>query len=109
VPRKHAEAELRALWQREMPIAVYQPRWLNCITERGAVTALAFTLPRSSPSHLGPIDDTRMLDILRYAQGRYGTTLDYLMRTAEGLHSKGIHDAEVRRLAALARRHGLVD
>ena len=43
----------------------------------------------------------------RDRQGRYGTTLEYLARTAEGLRSQGLRDREIERMLALARRHGL--
>lgn len=107
VPRERGHEELQRLWLREMPTGVYDPRWLVCRTERGAIKALAFTLSRSSPSYTGPIGDEEMVKILRDARGRYGTTLDYLLATAEGLRKLGICDAEIERLAALARRHGL--
>jgi cation transport protein ChaC len=53
------------------------------------------------------LPDEHVLDILRHARGRYGTTLDYLMETAAALAAHGIPDQEVGRLVALARRHGL--
>jgi glutathione-specific gamma-glutamylcyclotransferase len=107
VTHQRAEQELERLWAREMPTGVYDPRWLPCSTTAGPVTALAFTLPRSSPSYTGAIDDTQMLQILRTASGRYGTTLEYLLRTAQGLRQHGIRDREIERLAAMSRRHGL--
>ena len=45
----------------------------------------------------------------RRRAGRYGSTLDYLLRTAERLDQLGIRDAEVSRLVDLAERHGLTD
>jgi glutathione-specific gamma-glutamylcyclotransferase len=104
VSRQRAEQELERLWQREMPTGVYDPRWVRCTTARGEVSALAFTLSRTSPSFTGAIDDEQMLHILRTARGRYGTTLEYLLETADGLRRHGIRDREIERLAALARR-----
>ena len=108
LPRAQAEGELERLWAREMPTGVYEPRWLACRTPRGVVPALAFTLNRRSEAYLGPIDDTRMLHILRHASGRYGTTLDYLADTSSALREHGVHDAEIERLMVLARRHRLI-
>ena len=99
VPRSAAADVLAQLWQREMPTGVYDPRWLACRTPHGEVSALAFTLSRLS--------DERLLDILRHASGRYGTTLDYLLATARCLADRGIRDREIERLVSLARRHGL--
>jgi glutathione-specific gamma-glutamylcyclotransferase len=107
VPRSHAAEALEALWQREMPTGVYDPRWLPCRTAQGEVSALAFTLSRKSPQHTGRLSEAQLVEILRSARGRYGTTLDYLLRTARSLAERGVRDREIERLVALSRRHGL--
>ena len=107
IARGRVEEELPRLWAREMPTAVYDARWLPCRTPQGPVRALGFTLSRGSPNYTGPLDDARMIDILRSARGRYGTTLDYLLETARGLAGRGIRDPEIERLVTLARRHAL--
>lgn len=105
-----AHATLDALWEREMPGGgVYRPRWIDCHTPRGRLPALAFTLSPAHPSHVGRLDDAALLQVLRQARGRYGSTLDYLLRTAARLEQLGIRDAEVSRLVDLAERHGLTD
>lgn len=103
----NALQELHRLWAREMPTGVYDARWLPCGTPAGRVRALAFTLSHDSPAYTGPVGDDHMVDILRTAHGRYGSTLDYLVDTAHGLRGHGIHDREIERLVALARRHAL--
>lgn len=108
VPQAQAQAQLRQLWRREMPRAVYDPRWLRCLTPAGPVSALAFTLSRRSPSYTGELDDATLVAILRDSAGRYGTTLDYVLRTAQALASLGIRDREVERVLRLAARAGLV-
>ncbi len=108
IARDHAPSELERLWRREMPTGVYDPRWLACRTAHGPVQALAFTLSRRSPQHLGRLPDAQMLDVLRHARGRYGTTLEYLVETARALQERGVRDREIERLVALARRHRLV-
>ena len=108
IPRERGRDELDRLWLREMPTGVYDPRWLRCQTDAGEVMALAFTLSRRSPNYTGRIDDPAMLAILRHARGRYGTTLDYLVRTAEALQQHRMCDRESARLLALARQEGLV-
>ena len=107
VPTSRAADELERLWQREMPTGVYDPRWLPCQTAHGTVHALAFTLSRRSPNFTGHIDDAQMLHILRHASGRYGTTLDYLLRTADALRDCAVRDREIERLVRLARSEGL--
>lgn len=108
VPRAQAERELRLLWRREMPRAVYDPRWLRCHTPHGPVRALAFTLSGFSPSYTGPLDEARLLRVLQTCRGRYGTSLDYVLRTAHALRKSGIRDEAVERLVALAQLHGLI-
>lgn len=108
IPKERGREELDRLWLREMPTGVYDPRWLRCQTAHGDVMALAFTLSRRSPNYTGRIDDPALLAILRHAHGRYGSTLDYLVRTAEALRQHRMCDAESERLLALARREGLV-
>lgn len=107
VARERAVDELERLWRREMPTGVYDARWLNCRTPKGNVQALAFTLSRRSPQHVGRLPDAQMIEILRHSRGRYGTTLDYLVQTAGALRARGVHDREIERLVALARHHGL--
>lgn len=103
IAQAQVEDELPRLWEREMPTATYDPRWLPCRTPAGPVRALGFTLARSSPSLLAPLPDEQMRHILRHAHGRYGSTLEYLLETAASLRRCGIRDREVERLARLAR------
>jgi len=107
VERQHAQAQLERLWLREMPTGVYDPKWLPCRTPQGRINALAFTLSRNSPAHTGTLSDPQMVDILRCANGRFGSTLDYLLETASSLRGCGIRDRDVERLVALARQHAL--
>jgi glutathione-specific gamma-glutamylcyclotransferase len=107
VPRARAADTLDALWAREMPTGVYDPRWLPCRTAQGEVRALAFTLNRKSPQHTGRLPDERLVEILRHSRGKYGSTLEYLLATAQCLSERGVRDREIERLVALSRRHGL--
>ena len=102
-----AADELARRWLREMPSGVYDPRWLRCQTAAGDVLALGFTLSRRSPNFTGRLDDAEMLHILAHAKGRYGSTLDYLLRTAEALRAHRMCDRESERLLVLARQRGL--
>jgi len=106
---RHAGDALERLWAREMATGVYDPRWLPCRTAAGVVPALAFTLSRRSPSFTGRLGDAALLTVLRDARGACGSTLDYLVHTAQALRRHGIVDPELERLVALARRDGLLD
>ena len=107
IPRARVADELERLWRREMPTGVYDPRWLACRTAHGEVQAMAFTLSRRSPQHTGRLADAQLMDILRHARGRYGSTLEYLLETARALRERGVHDREIERLVALVRQHRL--
>ena len=107
IPHARAHGELERLWLREMPAGVYDPKWLPCRTPQGVVRALAFTLDRRSPSHTGRVDDEQMVEILRTANGRFGSTLSYLVETATSLRNCGIRDRDIERLVDLARRNAL--
>jgi cation transport protein ChaC len=100
VAQSEADEVLQRLWAREMPMDVYTPVWLPCQTPQGAVKALAFTLPRSSPSFTGSLAPETYRHIFKNASGRFGTTLDYAQQTYDSLRLHGIDD---RALAALLR------
>ena len=107
IEQSRVASELRRLWGREMPMGVYDPKWLACRTPQGMVRGLAFTLSKRSPSHTGALPDGELVEILRTANGRYGSTLAYLVETARSLRTCGIRDRDVERMVALARRHAL--
>lgn len=102
VRAKAAQDVLARLWEREMPMSVYEPRWLSCPTPQGAVRALAFTLARQHPSYTGELSQARLQDIFRQAVGRFGSTRDYAVQTLHALRERGIEDRALARLIRLA-------
>ncbi|WP_198969970.1 gamma-glutamylcyclotransferase [Xylophilus sp. ASV27] len=94
---------LAALWEREMVTGVYDPRWLRCATPQGPVSALAFTLSRTSPSHTGMLSDEDYRRIFAAASGRFGSTRDYAHSTYEALRRLGIEDRALARLLRLSQ------
>jgi cation transport protein ChaC len=92
------------LWQREMKLAVYDPRWLDAQTPQGPVRALAFTLSRKSPSHTGELTEEQYRAIFALASGIYGTTFDYAHRTLEELKRHDIRDRNLERLLRMIRK-----
>lgn len=103
VDRAHARQVLINLWQREMALAVYDPRWLPCQTHQGEVRALAFTLSRRSPSHTGVLSEDQYRHIFAQACGIYGTTHDYAQATYDELCRMGIDDRALGKLLAIAK------
>lgn len=102
LPHDHVEAAMPALWAREMPNPVYDPRWLRAETAQGPVPALAFTLHPHSPNHTGHLSDAQYRDIFAHARGRYGSTLDYARQTLDGLRRHDIEDRALARLLKIA-------
>ena len=102
--RDHVESALPALWAREMPNGVYDPKWLRCRTQQGDVQALAFTLSRRSPSHTGVLSEDVYRQIFSDSCGRYGTTREYAQLTYDKLRTLGIHDQALGKLLALVSR-----
>jgi len=98
VKQAQVPATLALLWEREMPSAVYDPRFLRCNTPQGDVTALTFTLSRKSPSFTGTLSPKQYHQIFSAARGRYGTTLDYAQQTYDSLLQHGIHDKKLEAL-----------
>jgi len=103
IPHDEVEGVMPALWDREMPDPVYDPKWLRCRTAQGPVQALAFTLSRQSPSFTGPLSPAQYREIFAHARGRYGSTLDYAQQTFDGLLAHGIRDHALERLLRHAR------
>ena len=103
LPREQVPSVLPALWEREMPNAMYDPRWLRCRTAQGDVKALAFTLSRRSPNHAGVLSEAHYRQIFSSACGRYGTTREYAQLTYDKLRMLGIDDQALGRLLALAQ------
>ncbi|MEG0053716.1 MAG: gamma-glutamylcyclotransferase [Comamonas sp.] len=102
IAQTDAPAVLKQLWQREMPNAVYDPRWLPCKTAHGTVKALAFTLSRQSPHHTGELPPEEYRRIFAQAQGIYGTTRDYAQATFDELQRMGIRDKALQKLLSYA-------
>ena len=98
VPSHDIPRVLTRLWQREMPNAVYDPKWLQCQTHEGPVQALSFTLSRQSPSYTGQLSDRQYQKIFSQAVGRYGSTLDYALQTYACLREHGIDDHALKML-----------
>ncbi|QEA11760.1 gamma-glutamylcyclotransferase [Comamonas flocculans] len=102
VPRAQVPAVFPQLWQREMPLPVYEPRWLRCRTAGGQVQALGFTLSRAHPAWTGTLSDADYRRIFHSAQGRYGSTRDYAEQTLHELRRRGIRDRALERIVGIA-------
>ncbi|QEY62007.1 gamma-glutamylcyclotransferase [Metapseudomonas lalkuanensis] len=96
LPGEQLEEHLFALWQREMPDAAYQPKWLNCQLVGGpSVQALGFVLRRDFACYAGALPDHVLRQVFDNASGRYGSTRDYVERTASILRANAMPDRKL--------------
>jgi cation transport protein ChaC len=100
-----AEQELRILWRREMMLGSYVPRWLKVKCQTETITALTFVVNRDAPTYAGKLSDQAVVGVLARATGHYGSAVDYLLRTVEGLRHCGIRDVRMERLRDMALTH----
>lgn len=85
--------EFETLWYREMAMGSYRPAWLNCRLADGRTQpALAFVMRRDVKSYAGRLPDAIIREVFDCAQGRYGTTRDYVVRTVKALREAGMAD-----------------
>jgi cation transport protein ChaC len=90
IPARQGHETLHALWQREMPLATYDPRWLQCSTPRARCPGLHPVAAQPQPlRHAAPEQYQR---IFAESAGIYGTTRDYALATYDGLQAMGIRD-----------------
>jgi cation transport protein ChaC len=87
------------LWEREMSTGAYDPRWLNCETERGTVKALVFVMNRDNPAYIRALPEDELIAVVRRASGKCGPCTDYVMETARALRASGIRDTRLENIA----------
>jgi glutathione-specific gamma-glutamylcyclotransferase len=102
IPAECVDTTLRGLWPREMATGVYDPRFIRCQTALGSVSALAFTLSRSSPSYTGHLDLARYRQIFAESCGKFGSTRAYAEQTLASLRALGVEDTALAALIETA-------
>jgi glutathione-specific gamma-glutamylcyclotransferase len=100
-------AEFERLWQREMLLASYTPRWLTCrLVDGSHARALAFVVRQSAPNYTGKLSEAEIVEVYtRGSCGRYGSSLDYLVNCVVSLREHGLRDPHFEKIA----RHAGVD
>jgi cation transport protein ChaC len=107
VPAAAVREEFARLWEREMFLGSYAPRWLDCrLVDGTRERALAFVVRHDAPNYAGRLTENEILEVFRRGScGRFGTSLDYVVNTVRSLHEHGLSDPHLERLA----RHAGVD
>lgn len=109
IPAADVRSQFAQLWEREMFLGAYEPRWLaGQLVDGTRQSALAFVVRRDAPNYAGRLSEPEILDVFRRGScGRFGTSLEYLVNTVQSLHEHGLRDPHLERLARHARDAGL--
>lgn len=95
------DADLKALWEREMTTGIYKPHWLRIETEKGHVDAIAFVVDPEHPQYAKGLSRHEMVEIIIQASGRYGPCREYLEKTVHTLAALGVNEPEFNALLSL--------
>jgi glutathione-specific gamma-glutamylcyclotransferase len=104
IDQRELRRDLECLWDREMLMGSYRPAWLSCrLADGRRVKVLTFVMRRGIPTYAGRLPDEVVRTVFQCAQGRFGTTLDYVTRTVDALRASGINDPALEALLKRCR------
>ena len=103
IPATQVSQIFKTLWAREMMTGAYHPSWIDCQTEHGTVSALAFVINRQAQGYVPtlPMDD--LIRIVMNAHGKYGSCFEYVEQTHLALQAVGIQDPHLEELMSRIR------
>ena len=90
--------ELTLLWNREMLMGSYLPRWVRLATADGAVDAVTFVANRANERYAGRLPVARVARLLARSRGPLGEGREYLERTVAELERHGARDGDMHAL-----------
>jgi cation transport protein ChaC len=100
IAAKNAKSELSLVWRREMLTGAYHARWANVATKAGPVRAITFVVNRRHPRYAGRLSDAKAALHIASARGMLGSCAEYFEQTRKKLHTLGLRDAGLERIAA---------
>lgn len=100
LPADAVEDSLLRLVKREMGVkpSPFPPRWVDVLSEQGAVRALTFCIDRRSGRYVAGLTEEQVATVLARAVGHRGSMVEYLFNTVRHLEAMGIHDSHLWRL-----------
>jgi glutathione-specific gamma-glutamylcyclotransferase len=103
LPPDAVEANLEKLLRREVLTkpSPFPPRWISVQTASGPLSAITFTMSRTSEAYVGGLSAEEIADVLAVAAGRWGSMAEYLYNTVSQLEELGIGDRFLWRLQEL--------
>ncbi|MEQ8701351.1 MAG: gamma-glutamylcyclotransferase [Bauldia litoralis] len=103
------DADLVALWDREMFGGVYRPHWVDVVLDqpdgagRSATPALTFVAAPDHPQYCPPLTLGQRAEIIAGAAGKDGHCADYLEDTVRHLADFGAVEADIAALCEKVR------
>jgi glutathione-specific gamma-glutamylcyclotransferase len=98
--------ELTLLWNREMLMGSYLPRWVRLSSPAGPLEAVSFVANRANERYAGRLPVARVAELLARARGPLGGALEYLERTVGELERHGARESEMHALLRAVRALG---
>ena len=100
----HSEEESRVIWQREMLLHAYEPKFIGLETAQGPIEALSFVVDPTAEIYLPGMSPEQTARYMATGAGVFGSSLDYLERLAEHFETLGIEDEALFQLLDLSRK-----
>jgi cation transport protein ChaC len=104
VGRRHIGSTMRALWLREMPNHVYEPRFVTTRVGRRAVRAVTFVADRRHRQFAGRLSVLQTARIVAQGCGVRGQNLDYLAQTVSHMDELGVREGHLHKVLSRARK-----
>lgn len=95
---------LEALWHREMPNHVYEPRFVTVRLGRRTVSAVTFVADRRHRQFAGRLSLPQTARIVARGCGIRGQNLDYLANTVAHMDELGVREGHLHDVLTRARR-----
>lgn len=92
IAARDRETELPLLWQREMVADGYRPRWVTVRCREGQVRAITWVINRQGDRYAGKLPTETIAKHLATAEGRLGSSREYLENTIAHLDELGIKE-----------------
>jgi cation transport protein ChaC len=105
VAARDRETELPLLWQREMVGDGYDPRWVTLRCREGHVRAITWVINRQGDRYTGKLPMETLARTLATAEGRLGSSRDYLENTVTHLDELCIRERPLHRIRDRVREY----
>jgi cation transport protein ChaC len=99
------ETELPLLWRREMVADGYKPRWVNVRSRAGQMRAITWVINRQGDRYAGKLPMETLARHLATAEGRLGSSREYLENTIAHLDELGIRERPLHRVCEGVRAY----